>query len=102
MLAHLGGALYDLGNATQGTGAWERAIATLEQALTLARELGDRAAEGVRDLRVPERPGEPGDLLVERDHAEAGSGKPVIAVLAEFDALPGITQTAAPVRSAWS
>ncbi len=30
--------------------------------------------------------------------AEAGSGKPVIAFLAEFDALPGITQTAAPVR----
>ena len=30
--------------------------------------------------------------------AEAGSGGPVIALLAEFDALPGITQTAAPVR----
>lgn len=30
--------------------------------------------------------------------AEAGSGKPIIAFLAEFDALPGITQTAAPVR----
>jgi aminobenzoyl-glutamate utilization protein B len=30
--------------------------------------------------------------------AEAGSGKPVIAVLAEFDALPGITQTALPIR----
>ncbi len=30
--------------------------------------------------------------------AEAGSGKPVIAVLAEFDALPGITQTASPLR----
>ena len=30
--------------------------------------------------------------------AEAGSGKPVIALLAEFDALPGITQTASPVR----
>lgn len=30
--------------------------------------------------------------------AEAGSGEPVIAVLAEFDALPGITQTASPAR----
>jgi len=30
--------------------------------------------------------------------AEAGSGKPVIAFLAEFDALPGITQTAAAAR----
>lgn len=30
--------------------------------------------------------------------AEAGSGLPIIAVLAEFDALPGITQTASPVR----
>ena len=30
--------------------------------------------------------------------AEAGSGEPVIALLAEFDALPGITQTASPVR----
>lgn len=30
--------------------------------------------------------------------AEAGSGQPVIAVLAEFDALPGITQTASPLR----
>src|SRR5690606_10852332 len=30
--------------------------------------------------------------------AEAGSGQPVIAVLAEFDALPGITQTASPER----
>lgn len=30
--------------------------------------------------------------------AEAGSGEPVIAFLAEFDALPGITQTASPVR----
>ena len=30
--------------------------------------------------------------------AEAGSGQPVIAVLAEFDALPGITQTASPIR----
>jgi len=30
--------------------------------------------------------------------AEAGSGQPVIAVLAEFDALPGITQTASPSR----
>jgi len=30
--------------------------------------------------------------------AEAGSGKPVIAFLAEFDALPGITQTASPAR----
>jgi aminobenzoyl-glutamate utilization protein B len=30
--------------------------------------------------------------------AEAGSGHPVIAMLAEFDALPGITQAARPVR----
>jgi aminobenzoyl-glutamate utilization protein B len=30
--------------------------------------------------------------------AEAGSGEPVIAFLAEFDALPGITQTASPKR----
>lgn len=30
--------------------------------------------------------------------AEAGSGQPVIALLAEFDALPGITQTASPMR----
>jgi aminobenzoyl-glutamate utilization protein B len=30
--------------------------------------------------------------------AEAGSGHPIIAVLAEFDALPGITQTASPTR----
>ncbi len=30
--------------------------------------------------------------------AEAGSGQPVIAFLAEFDALPGITQTASPER----
>ena len=28
--------------------------------------------------------------------AEAGEGKPVIALLAEFDALPGITQSADP------
>ena len=30
--------------------------------------------------------------------AEAGSGKPIIALLAEFDALPGITQTTDPFR----
>ncbi|MCZ6499542.1 MAG: amidohydrolase [Gammaproteobacteria bacterium] len=30
--------------------------------------------------------------------ASAGSGEPVLAVLAEYDALPGITQTASPVR----
>jgi aminobenzoyl-glutamate utilization protein B len=30
--------------------------------------------------------------------AEAGAGEPVIAFLAEFDALPGITQTASPAR----
>ncbi len=30
--------------------------------------------------------------------ASAGSGGPVIAFLAEYDALPGITQTASPVR----
>ena len=30
--------------------------------------------------------------------AEAGSGKPVIAVLAEFDALPGLSQEAVPER----
>ena len=30
--------------------------------------------------------------------AEAGTGGPVIALLAEFDALPGITQTASPTR----
>ena len=30
--------------------------------------------------------------------ASAGSGEPVIAFLAEYDALPGITQTALPVR----
>ncbi|MCZ6716260.1 MAG: amidohydrolase [Gammaproteobacteria bacterium] len=30
--------------------------------------------------------------------ASAGSGEPVIAFLAEYDALPGITQTASPVR----
>ncbi|MEE8524445.1 MAG: amidohydrolase [Thermoanaerobaculia bacterium] len=30
--------------------------------------------------------------------AEAGQGGPVIALLSEFDALPGITQTAAPER----
>lgn len=30
--------------------------------------------------------------------ASAGDGGPVIALLAEFDALPGITQTASPVR----
>ncbi len=31
--------------------------------------------------------------------AEFGSGKPVIAILAEFDALPGITQDATPDRN---
>ena len=31
--------------------------------------------------------------------AHAGAGRPVIAILAEFDALPGITQDASPVRS---
>ena len=31
--------------------------------------------------------------------AEWGSGSPVIAILAEFDALPGITQDAGPVRA---
>ncbi|MBT7950472.1 MAG: amidohydrolase [Gammaproteobacteria bacterium] len=31
--------------------------------------------------------------------AEAGEGKPVIALLAEFDALPGITQSADPFRN---
>ena len=31
--------------------------------------------------------------------ATAGSGKPVIAILAEFDALPGLSQAAVPVRS---
>ena len=31
--------------------------------------------------------------------AEAGKGKPVIALLAEFDALPGITQTPDPFRN---
>jgi aminobenzoyl-glutamate utilization protein B len=31
--------------------------------------------------------------------ANAGSGQPVIAILAEFDALPGITQDASPVRT---
>lgn len=31
--------------------------------------------------------------------ASYGSGKPVIAVLAEFDALPGISQTADPVKT---
>jgi aminobenzoyl-glutamate utilization protein B len=31
--------------------------------------------------------------------AHAGSGRPVIAILAEFDALPGITQDASPVRT---
>ena len=30
--------------------------------------------------------------------ASYGSGKPVIAILGEFDALPGVSQTAAPVR----
>jgi aminobenzoyl-glutamate utilization protein B len=30
--------------------------------------------------------------------ASYGSGKPVIAILAEFDALPGLSQTAEPVR----
>ena len=30
--------------------------------------------------------------------AEYGSGEPVVAILGEFDALPGISQTAAPVR----
>src|SRR5690349_17313909 len=30
--------------------------------------------------------------------ASYGSGKPVIAVLAEFDALPGLSQAAEPVR----
>lgn len=32
--------------------------------------------------------------------ASFGSGKPVIGILAEFDALPGITQTLSPERSA--
>jgi aminobenzoyl-glutamate utilization protein B len=31
--------------------------------------------------------------------AHAGSGRPVIAILAEFDALPGITQDASPARN---
>ena len=30
--------------------------------------------------------------------AEAGGGEPVVAILAEFDALPGLSQTRAPVR----
>ena len=32
--------------------------------------------------------------------AEYGSGKPVIGILAEFDALPGLSQQAVPFRSA--
>ena len=34
--------------------------------------------------------------------ATYGSGKPVIAILAEFDALPGISQSASPVREIMS
>jgi aminobenzoyl-glutamate utilization protein B len=34
--------------------------------------------------------------------AEAGSNGPVLAILAEFDALPGITQSASPMRDARS
>ena len=30
--------------------------------------------------------------------AEYGSGKPVIGILAEFDALPGVSQAAVPTR----
>ena len=32
--------------------------------------------------------------------AEYGSGKPVIGIMGEYDALPGISQKASPVREA--
>jgi hypothetical protein len=32
--------------------------------------------------------------------AEIGSGKPVIAILGEFDALPGLSQEASPLQKA--
>lgn len=62
----------------------ERSSALLQD--TLARE-GFRIESGVAGL--------PTAFI-----ASAGSGQPIIAILAEFDALPGISQTAAPKRAA--
>ncbi|MFT5133645.1 MAG: aminobenzoyl-glutamate utilization protein B [Gammaproteobacteria bacterium] len=49
------------------------------------REVGFKIEEGLADIPT---------AFV----AQAGKGKPVIALLAEFDALPGITQTTDPFR----
>ncbi|GGA11251.1 peptidase M20 [Blastomonas marina] len=49
------------------------------------REAGFRIEEGVADIPTAFT-------------AEFGSGGPVIAILAEYDALPGISQTASPTR----
>src|SRR5688572_27528382 len=58
-----------------------------EALIELLRENGFKVQRGVADMTT---------AFV----ATYGSGKPVIGILAEYDALPGLSQTAAPQREA--
>ncbi|XOV89209.1 MAG: amidohydrolase [Pseudomonadota bacterium] len=84
--------------------------ARYEQTATLARELWDLAEVGYLETRssalLQNTLKEEGFRISAgvadiptAFTAEYGAGKPVIAILAEFDALPGITQDATPDRN---
>ncbi len=87
----------------------ERVQARRDQAVALASDLFDYAELGYLEVRSTRRLAdhlEAGGFRVETGVADiptafvatAGSGKPVIGILAEFDALPGLSQAPIPRR----
>ena len=90
-------------------GIEERVEARREQAVALASALFDYAELGYLEVRSSGRLGaylEDNGFRVERGVADIptafvasrGAGRPVIGILAEFDALPGLSQTPVPQR----
>ena len=99
-----------IGAVASGEAIDERVDAHRDDAVALAQDLFDYAELGYLENQSVDRLTtllEANGFAIEREIAdiataflaEAGSGKPVIGILAEFDALPGLSQSPVPMRS---
>ncbi len=99
-----------IGAVASGEAIDERVDAHRDDAVALARDLFDYAELGYLENQSVDRLTTllaSNGFAIEREIAdiptaflaEAGSGKPVIGILAEFDALPGLSQSPIPTRS---
>lgn len=104
------GLLVAVGALAHGEAIVERVDAHRDDAVALAQDLFDYAELGYLETRSVDRLTtllESNGFEIEREIAgiptaflaEAGSGKPIIGILAEYDALPGLSQSPVPNRS---